>query len=120
MNSFGREFSLFFFSKDESIDDVVKILQENAELFHRWAYILHDKDGVCPHYHLYVSVNANCGATDVDAFFDIFMDVSRLRGSCKDFLNYCLNRSPATVGRYQYDVSGIVANFNVAAELKRK
>ena len=120
MNSFRREFSLLFFSKDESIDNVVKILKENAELFQRWAYILHDKDGVNPHYHLYVSVNANCSATDVDAFFDIFMDVSRLKGSCKNFLNYCLNCSPATVGRYQYNVSDIVANFNVADELKKK
>lgn len=111
-----KKFHIILIEGEYFIEDVVCFLKQNSERIKRWAYILHDQDGLRPHYHIYIVCTRYDNAFLEEFFF--FCDVTPLKTSEKQFLEYCLNRLPSQVGRYQYAVSDIVANFNVEASLK--
>lgn len=111
-----KKFHIILIEGEQSIEEVVCFLEQNSERIKRWAYILHDKDSVCPHYHIYIF----CTRYDNVFLEDFFSYVEPLKTRGKQILEYFLNRLPSQVGRYQYPVSAIVANFNVETVLKRK
>lgn len=105
-----------------TVDKLTVDIQETIRKYSTikyWAYILHDKDGTTPHYHIYL----NFGQSSVD--FDIVAKwfklennfVSKIKGRKTDALKYLIHGNDSQTHKHQYDIKEVIANFNVGVEI---
>ena len=81
--------------------------------FSKWAFILHDKDSICPHYHIYL----DCGSDMIDSkfiasWFKVPLNcVSKASCDVDIVRSYLLHSGQNVNGLYQYHPSELVSNF---------
>jgi energy-coupling factor transporter ATP-binding protein EcfA2 len=99
------------------IDDIVKIIQEK-ESIKKYAIILHDKDGIKPHYHVMLHFGVSYDTDRLLDYFNIKANaISKIKGRWKDALQYLTHRNAPN--KHQYEDEEVVSNFDWKDEVKK-
>lgn len=111
-----RECRIFCYKRD-LIEDIAKIIADHSAI-KDWAYILHDKDCVDSHYHIYLNFGANIVDTkEVAKWFGLKdWSVERIRGSYVGYLLYFVHAFQKQ--KFQYSLDEVVSSFDYIKILK--
>ena len=98
----------------------------------RWAYILHDKDNTCPHYHIYLNFHpVSADTVDIVKWFKLnYIDadgkehtgeqfIYKVKGRKTDVLLYLIHGNESQKFKHQYSPGEVVSNFNLLELLKK-
>lgn len=98
----------------------------------KWAYILHDKDDTRPHYHIALHFGkASVDIATIASWFDLgYTDaegkehdgtnfIEKVKGRWAGVLKYLTHRNETQQHKHLYDMTEIVANFDVEQEIQQ-
>lgn len=99
--------------------DVKSTIKNNVKV-KEWAYIVHDKDDIHPHYHIYLKLIIPCNISTIASWFgiaDIF--VQKFYGEKVDILPFLTHSRgsliyrSSLIYRHKYSSKDVISNFNL-------
>lgn len=105
----------------EEFTNNVKELLNCSVIVEKFVYILHDKDGVAPHYHIYIKFGSY--KPSIKCVAELFrineLQVEKIKGRISDLLRFFLHAGEIQQNKHQYSMSELVANFDFKELIKK-
>ena len=97
-----------------NIQEIIK----SQQTIEKWAYILHNKDGASPHYHVYLKIrNFAITMKRIAKWFEVpISSVSKVSGGTNEVCSYFTHRKNERNNLYQYSSTEIISNFDIIEE----
>ena len=92
--------------------DKLKNKLDNSKAIKKYAFIVHDKDNTRPHFHCMIAFNNPNPLEAVASYFEIQPQyINKIKAGWKKAVQYLVHQNDSE--KYQYDISAIVANYEV-------
>ena len=111
-----NQFGIFVYAEcfQGNIQEIIK----SQQTMEKWAYILHDKDGASPHYHVYLKIRDSAiTMKQIAKWFGVPIGfVSKVSGGTNEVRLYFTHRKNERNNLYQYSSTEIISNFDIIEE----
>ena len=108
----ARQFDVLIFADDLKVD--LEYICKAHKSIKEFAYIYHDKDGVKPHYHIYLNFGRSLISAKIIANWFEIPESSIYKVKCRkiDMLRDLIHSSLSLKNKHQYSPEEVVANFD--------